>query len=164
MEAKLIPILVNELSNTIDLDQTLTKAEALFRRFQRTVEAIDRKSSFPAPSTVRQRRQPSIGGQPTNPNSRATPALLKPATEASGATSGSDAVAATPAEGPSSPKPDDDPAGKNKGKGRQSPSAQGTQQEVEPMKTISPELRGLLSREVSKLDKKEVKKHGGGLG
>ena len=46
---------VNELSNTIDLPSTLLRAQALFRRFQRTVEAIDKKDSFPAP-TVRQRK------------------------------------------------------------------------------------------------------------
>ena len=48
-------ILVNELSNTIDLQSTLIRAEGLFRRFQRTVEAIDKKNNFPAPS-VRQRK------------------------------------------------------------------------------------------------------------
>lgn len=46
---------VNELSNTIDLPSTMIRAEALFRRFQRTVEAIDRKHNFPTP-TLRQRR------------------------------------------------------------------------------------------------------------
>jgi len=52
---------VNELSNTIDLESTLIRAEALFRRFQRTIEAIDKKHNFPTPS-VRQHRpveQPS---------------------------------------------------------------------------------------------------------
>lgn len=43
-------MIVNELSNTIDLGSTLVRAEALFRRFERTVEAIDRRSHFPAPS------------------------------------------------------------------------------------------------------------------
>ncbi|KAL8788988.1 MAG: hypothetical protein Q9213_001397 [Squamulea squamosa] len=51
-------IKVNELSNSIDLPSTLLRAQNLFRRFQRTVEAIDRKQSFPAPS-VRQRRPPA---------------------------------------------------------------------------------------------------------
>ena len=46
---------VNELSNTIDLNSTLLRAQALFRRFQRTVEAVDKKHNFPAP-TIRQRR------------------------------------------------------------------------------------------------------------
>lgn len=49
---------VNELSNTIDLPSTLLRAQALFRRFQRTVNAVDKKASFPAP-TVRQRKPPS---------------------------------------------------------------------------------------------------------
>ncbi|KAI4271905.1 MAG: hypothetical protein LQ337_005681 [Flavoplaca oasis] len=47
---------INELSNSIDLPSTLLRAQYLFRRFQRTVEAIDRKQSFPAPSSVRQRK------------------------------------------------------------------------------------------------------------
>ncbi|RYP02377.1 hypothetical protein DL764_005826 [Monosporascus ibericus] len=42
-------VIVNELSNTIDLDSTLIRAETLFRRFQRLVEAIDKKQNFPAP-------------------------------------------------------------------------------------------------------------------
>jgi hypothetical protein len=36
---------VNELSNTIDLGSTRVRAEALFQRFQRTVDAADRKKS-----------------------------------------------------------------------------------------------------------------------
>lgn len=46
---------MNELSNTIDLQSTIIRAEGLFRRFQRTVEVIDKKHNFPAPS-VRQRK------------------------------------------------------------------------------------------------------------
>ena len=42
---------VNELSNSIDLESTLIRAEALFRRFKRLVEAIDKKQNFPAPRT-----------------------------------------------------------------------------------------------------------------
>lgn len=40
---------VNELSGRIDLPSTLIRAEALFYRFQRMIEAIDRRSSFPIP-------------------------------------------------------------------------------------------------------------------
>ncbi|CAJ2508230.1 Uu.00g094160.m01.CDS01 [Anthostomella pinea] len=40
---------VNELSTTMDLDSTLIRAEALFRRFHRLIEAIDKKQNFPAP-------------------------------------------------------------------------------------------------------------------
>ncbi|KAH7318313.1 putative GTPase activating protein [Stachybotrys elegans] len=40
---------VNELSNTMDLESTLIRAEALFNKFQRIVEAVDKKDNFPAP-------------------------------------------------------------------------------------------------------------------
>lgn len=39
----------------MDLPSTLFRAQALFRRFQRTVEAIDKKDNFPTPS-IRQRK------------------------------------------------------------------------------------------------------------
>lgn len=42
-------LLVNELSGTTELEPTLIRAEALFRKFQRAVEAIDKKENFPAP-------------------------------------------------------------------------------------------------------------------
>ncbi|GAB7350250.1 hypothetical protein MBLNU459_g0900t1 [Dothideomycetes sp. NU459] len=119
---------VNELSNTIDLQSTLTRAEGLFRRFQRTVEAVDRKHSFPEPS-VRQRKAPESAGQ--------SPA---------GATGGS----STATE-----------AGR---RGVAGHGATGKAAEQQREKVISPELRHLLSRQVDKLDKKEVKQHGGGVG
>jgi hypothetical protein len=62
---------VNELSNTIDLPSTLLRAQALFRRFQRTVEAIDKKYSFPAP-TVRQRKPADIERPASKGKSAAT--------------------------------------------------------------------------------------------
>lgn len=33
----------------MDLESTLIRAEALFRKFQRVVEAVDKKDNFPAP-------------------------------------------------------------------------------------------------------------------
>lgn len=48
----------------MDLRSTLLRAQALFRRFQRTVEAIDKKDNFPTP-TIRQRK-PADGGTPTS--------------------------------------------------------------------------------------------------
>lgn len=42
---------INELSNTIDLESTLIRAEVLFKRFQRLVEAVDKKQNFPKPRT-----------------------------------------------------------------------------------------------------------------
>lgn len=63
---------VNELANTIDLQSTLLRAQTLFRRFQRTVEAIDKRNNFPTP-TIRQRK-PDAGKSPASsrtPNSSA---------------------------------------------------------------------------------------------
>lgn len=99
---------VNELSNTMDLESTLIRAESLFRKFQRVVEAIDKKENFPGPKTT-----------PQSPS--------KPA-----------------------------PAGKTtpgKGKGK----------EEEPVKTITPELRKLLSRKVIVLPRKKVAENGDGM-
>lgn len=47
----LTTLTVNELSGTIDLESTLIRAEVLFRRFQRLVEAVDKKHNFPPPRT-----------------------------------------------------------------------------------------------------------------
>ncbi|KAK6541839.1 GTPase activating protein [Orbilia ellipsospora] len=44
---------INELSGTIELNSTLIRAEALFYKFQRTIEASDRKHGFPSPGTTR---------------------------------------------------------------------------------------------------------------
>ena len=124
---KLTPFAVNELSNKIDLQSTLLRAHALFRRFQRTVEAIDKKQNFPAPS-VRQRKP-----APNNSNPGS----------ASGSASGHDRRNSKPA----------------------SANAPGSPSEaVNKERVISPELRNLLSRKVDKLDKREVKDHGGGIG
>ncbi|KAH6654957.1 rab-GTPase-TBC domain-containing protein [Truncatella angustata] len=56
---------VNELSNTIDLESTLIRAEALFRRFQRRVEAIDKKQNFPKPRAQRTISSSSSSSQPS---------------------------------------------------------------------------------------------------
>ncbi|KAF3400109.1 GTPase-activating protein GYP7 [Penicillium rolfsii] len=54
---------INELSNTMDLVPILTRAESLFRRFERSVQAIDKKDNFPVPSA--QQRRPTS----SSPNS-----------------------------------------------------------------------------------------------
>jgi TBC1 domain family member 15 len=41
---------VNELSGTIELRETLIRAEGLFKRFERTVGVVDRQTSLPAPN------------------------------------------------------------------------------------------------------------------
>ncbi|KAE8446615.1 hypothetical protein EG329_011808 [Mollisiaceae sp. DMI_Dod_QoI] len=152
---------VNELSNTIDLESTLIRAEALFRRFQRTVEAIDKKSNFPAPKLRHRAQNASIGSTqsihspPTSPGAKAN-------------TSGTDAVTAgatNSGAGPSTPGRQgtrkvsvDKGTGKGKGKAKDD----GELEEQRP-KVISPELRELLSRKVEVLPRKVVAKTGEGL-
>lgn len=77
---------VNELSNTIDLPSTLLRAEALFRRFQRTVEAIDRKDHFPTP-TLRQRKAVTAGSLDSGPQGHdgKTAAVASSSSDAQGA-------------------------------------------------------------------------------
>ncbi|KAF2471246.1 GTPase-activating protein-like protein gyp7 [Lindgomyces ingoldianus] len=56
---------VNELSGTIDLHDIIIRAESLFRRFQKTVEMIDKNDNFPAAPQARQRK--SLTSPPTSP-------------------------------------------------------------------------------------------------
>ena len=83
--------LVNELSNTIDLPSTLLRAQSLFRRFQRTVEAIDKKNNFPVPS-IRQRKP----AEPTLSNKDAKQTLGNQGKRPAGAGTGSDVRGARP--------------------------------------------------------------------
>ncbi|KAI1111972.1 GTPase-activating protein GYP7 [Nemania sp. NC0429] len=61
---------MNELSETIDLESTLIRAEYMFRRFQRLIEAIDKKQNFPAPRTRPSSTQASAqaGSGPSPPS------------------------------------------------------------------------------------------------
>lgn len=52
---------VNELSNTIDLQSTLVRAEGLFLKFEKMVQAIDKKGNFPSAPEVRQRQTQGQG-------------------------------------------------------------------------------------------------------
>ena len=126
---------VNELSNTIDLTSTLLRAQHLFRRFQRTIEAVDRKGSFPTP-TVRQRKL-AVEPAPSSPSS------LKGKQQ--------------------STQPKQNKINANPGAATASGSDQRPETESRE-KVISPELRNLLSRKVEKLDKRTVVEHGGGVG
>lgn len=65
---------INELSNTMELVSILTRAESIFRRFERTVHRVDSKNSFPAPA-VHQRRlteRPNKGKSPQQPPTAST--------------------------------------------------------------------------------------------
>jgi len=150
---------VNDLSNQIDLESTLVRAEALFRRFQRTVEAIDKKSNFPTPSLRHRITQtPSSPTSPNPPTTSKIPTSPKSPTSPSApkaATSGADTGTNVNIEG----------AKKDKGKG--TPRAREREEEElkeQRPKVISKELRGLLSRKVEVLPRKVVRREGEGLG
>ncbi|EKD16410.1 GTPase-activating protein GYP7 [Drepanopeziza brunnea f. sp. 'multigermtubi' MB_m1] len=154
---------VNELSTTIDLESTLIRAEALFRRFQRTVESIDRKSNFPAPK-LRQRitnQNASLGGTQSSRASASANTSSTDTTTAGGTNSG---IPSSP--GPSTSIPDDTIAntkGKAKGKGKSKSDDKSSELEEQRPKVVSAELRGLLSRKVEVLPRKVVRKEGEGL-
>jgi hypothetical protein len=138
----------------MDLESTLIRAEALFRRFQRTVEAIDRKDNFRTSTNVRHRRPglglPNGSTDSTNviENPNVTSSISPPATAlTSASTTGTDR-----SPSPSTP---------SRGKQPEPGDASGDNVET---RVITPELRALLSRETPKLEKGEVKQHGGGVG
>jgi hypothetical protein len=130
---------VNELSNTIDLESTLIKAEALFRRFQRVVEAVDKKGNFPAP-----RRTISDQGSSSTSTSA-------PVNEASGSS------------------PDDRPdnnrsaSATNTNTAKDNVKGKGKATEEHASKVITPELRKLLSRNVEVLPRDTVAQKGDGM-
>lgn len=62
----------------MDLESTLVRAESLFRRFQRTVETVDKKGNFPSAPQARQRKQaavPASGPGPMPKTADSTQAL-----------------------------------------------------------------------------------------
>jgi hypothetical protein len=133
---------VNELSGSIDLESTLIRAEALFRKFRRLIEAIDKKNNFPAPrfslntaapSLFPPRPSPPAASNSNNTNDRPT----------------------TPSGSSGGTQQDQ---GNNKGKQPEPPKSPGGRQKV-----ITPELRKLLSREVVVLPRKEVAQKGDGI-
>jgi len=58
----------------MDLESTLVRAESLFKRFQRTVETIDKKGNFPSAPQARQRKLAAVvaGGPGRAPQDQAT--------------------------------------------------------------------------------------------
>ncbi|AEO56871.1 hypothetical protein MYCTH_2302291 [Thermothelomyces thermophilus ATCC 42464] len=126
---------VNELSSTIDLDSTLIRAEALFKRFRRLVDAVDKKGNFPAP--------------------RQRPVLEQASSSGPGPASGQGAQAgASGGRDTSSKSPTAQP---------QQQQQQQQEQQKQPEKVITPELRKLLSRQVEVLPRKDAAKKGDGI-
>ena len=125
---------INELSGRIDLPTALVRADALFHRFERTVEAVDKHNNFPGP------RHPGyairLGG-------------LAPKKGKASTASGTDATPTSPNSNSSGPS-------------KQTDAKPDEPQRPKPAKVITPELRALLSRKVIVLDKTQVEDHGGG--
>jgi len=184
---------VNELSGTIDLPSTLIRAEALFRRFQRVVEAVDKKANFPSAPKVRQRlpyppssstssetsgnaavaetTKPGADGRPRRPSSQASaPAGAAAGERRQGGGLGAIIAGSSGlgADGQARARAQAQAqARSSQAKGRASGSDSAVaadQDDEEGPGIITEELRALLSRKVVKLDKKEVVAHGGGVG
>lgn len=119
---------VNELSNTMDLESTLIRAEALFRRFQRLVETIDKKHNFPAPRALQSPQ----------------PAKMRPEGSGSAEQAGAAPEGEQQQQGATAAK-----------KGKE--TAKKTDKEEETLRIITPELRALLSRKVEVLPRAAVK-------
>lgn len=75
---------VNELSNTMDLIPILTRAESLFHRFERSVQAIDKKDNFPAAPSAHQRRPPGCPPNAAPANGKGKALQDPPVASASG--------------------------------------------------------------------------------
>jgi hypothetical protein len=141
---------INELSGTMNLQEMLVRAEALFKRFEKTVEAIDRKETFPMPSgaggELRQRKPDTEDSEDSNVSgtqntgvvvtgSAATgPSVLRTQNQNQNRNRNSDS-------GPSS-------RGQNAGQAQ----VKGKEAEKVKEKVITPELRLLLSRKIITLD------------
>lgn len=131
----------------MELEPLLIRAEALFRRFQRTVETMDKKGNFPAPKVIQ--RPNATHKSHSNPNSE--PGAIASGTDAGASTSPYKAMTLDRSDARDGP-------GSRKGKRKE---------EEEPTtpqgKIVSPELRELMSRKVSVLPRKVVRSKGEGL-
>jgi len=137
----------------MDLESTLIRAEVLFRRFQRTVEAIDRKSNFQAPNNIRHRRPgPGSPNGSTDSDVVENPDVTNRVSPPAVVSTSASTTATDRSSGPGTSS-----------KGKQPEPGDATGGNVE-MRVITPELRALLSRETPKLEKAEVRQHGGGVG
>jgi hypothetical protein len=56
----------------MDLESTLVRAESLFKRFQRTVETIDKKGNFPSAPQARQRKLKAASETESGPSQQSS--------------------------------------------------------------------------------------------
>ncbi|KAL3458706.1 putative GTPase activating protein [Aspergillus heterothallicus] len=114
---------INELSNTMTLLPLLTRAESLFLRFERSIQAIDKKDNFPTPgpgSSAQQRKPTQSQPEPSS---------------SSGSSAG--------CKGKSPERPSATSTGISRPGGGSGPSSG----KVDP-KVISPELRDLFRKDI----------------
>lgn len=132
---------MNELSGTIDLESTLIRAEALFRKFQRLIEAIDKKPNFPPPRITMSTVAPALfPPRPSSANKN------RPTTPTSS----------------NSNNNNNNNSNNNSSNGQQGNNKVGSPRD-NAKKIITPELRRLLSREVEVLPRKDVANNGDGF-
>lgn len=131
----------------MELEPLLIRAEALYKRFQRTVETIDKKGNFPAPSLIQ--RPNATHKSHSNPSS-----------EPVASSSGTDAATShqSPYKGMTL-----DSQGERDGAGKGKRKAEDEEPSTPQGKIVSPELRELMSRKVSVLPRKVVRSKGEGL-
>ncbi|KIV85239.1 hypothetical protein PV11_00962 [Exophiala sideris] len=129
---------INELSGTIELQETLFRAEALFKRFEKTVEAVDRKSSFPAPNEGQELRQRKQGqdDKSSAPASASTPASASGSSSQLSVRQRRAQAYMQARQPPKSKEPERKP-------------------ETEQEKVITPDLRLLLSKKIVTLDEED---------
>jgi len=171
-------MIVNDLSNNIDLSSTLTRAERLFLRYQKTVEAIDRRSHFPAPSISLRARKPQaeLPHPPDATSSEVDDSKNKAGEQPIQPGGFIGAIAAIGAHQRQAGRPSTQQGARPqpqtaKGKGPASGATSGSDANSalagedgdKSQRVISPELRDLLSRKIPKLDKSTIRAHGGGI-
>lgn len=76
----------------MELVPILTRAESLFKRFERSVQAIDKKDNFPAAPTAHQRRPGASGPDPSNKGKSPQQSAAGSSTGVSGSSSLQNAV------------------------------------------------------------------------
>ncbi len=130
---------INELSNTMDLQEMLMRAEGLFKRFEKTVEAIDRKESFPMPSTAEELRQRKSGEGDAKDGQKQGQGAAGVVVTGSAATSAM--VMRMQNQRPGS-----------RGQPQGQAQVKGKEAEKVKEKVITPELRLLLSRKIVTID------------
>ena len=135
---------INELSGTMELKGLLVRAEALFKRFERTVEAVDKKQNFPAPGEGEVRRRRASGAA-NDTNASIAAASSSPSTGQSQPNAGDTSRSKSPRNaGGRTTQSDARPTSS-------SSAAGGGGEKRDKPQIITPQLRQLLDRKMIEL-------------